>query len=145
MKREDYLRKLKRKEVEEGYPFYPHQFIRELAVMMFIVGFLILLAGNLPAPLYQQADPFKPPEVVYPEWYFLWLYGFLKFSPEIWIISSKTIGIVIPALILLIVFFLPFWDRKPEKSPRKRMIGVTLGLLAIIGMIVLSVLSILIK
>ena len=75
-----------------------------------------------------------------PEWYFLFLFQLLKYFPG----SLEVIGvIVLPTLALLLLMALPFLDRGPKRTPSKRpwVIGVTA--LGFVGVIVLTVLSVL--
>jgi menaquinol-cytochrome c reductase cytochrome b/c subunit len=107
--------------VIKGEPFFPHQALREAFTGTLLVAGLVLLATFLPAPLLEEADPFVTPSPIFPEWYFLSVFGFLKF----WVwdlgpIPAKLIGVVAPGLIVGLIFLLPFIDRGPERHPAKR-------------------------
>lgn len=113
-----------------GEPFFPHHVLREAFVGCLVLGALILLATFLPAPLLEKADPFVTPSPIFPEWYFLPMFGFLKF----WVwnigpIPAKIIGIVAPGIAVGIAIILPFIDRSPAKHPLKRPISTSLGIL----------------
>jgi quinol-cytochrome oxidoreductase complex cytochrome b subunit len=103
------------KQIEgESIPFYPDHVKIEfyvtlgILVLVFIVGILGL---TIPVGLDAPADPLNTPEHVKPEWYFLALYQLLKYIP-------KTAGAVAPVIAVLALMLWPFFDRKPDKSPR---------------------------
>jgi ubiquinol-cytochrome c reductase cytochrome b subunit len=97
--------------------FWPDQVLKDavacLAVLAAVV-FLILRPrlfgghGAMGAELGAPADPSEPYSAARPEWYFLFLFQFLKFFPgttEIWG------AIVIPGLVMLIIFLMPLFGR----------------------------------
>src|SRR3990172_8160000 len=99
-----------------GLPFFPHFLLREVVVMCLIAGGLILLASIYPASLLKPADPFDTPSPIYPEWYFLYVFGFLKF----WIydvgpIPAKIIGVTLPMVLWYgLLILVPFIDSNPS-------------------------------
>lgn len=126
---------------EETIPFFPNYVILEVIVAYLVLGLLIVLASLFPAGLEEPADPFKTPMHIKPEWYFLWVYQFIKVPPLLLGPgrASELTGICIPAVALLFLVLLPFWDRNPERHPRRRPMGM--GVLVLVGllMVVLSV------
>jgi quinol-cytochrome oxidoreductase complex cytochrome b subunit len=68
-----------------------------------------------------------------PEWYFLFLYQMLKYV-------SKTAGVVIPVVGLIVLTIWPFLDRREDtiKARRIRWILVAIALSAIIALTVLG-------
>jgi cytochrome b6-f complex subunit 4 len=117
---------------KDTIPFYPDHLSTEVKVMIGIVV-LALLVGILgmlfPVGLQPPADPMDTPAHVKPEWYFLALYQLLKFIP-------KTIGALIPVLLVLVLALWPFFDRKQDtkKATRIRLIAVTAGLILLIAL-----------
>ena len=95
-------------------PFWPDQALRNAVACLAVMAALLFLivrhrlaspAGTLGAPLGPPADPSEPYSAARPEWYFLFLYQFLKYFPgdrEIWG------AIVIPGLVMAILFLMPF-------------------------------------
>lgn len=89
--------------------FWPDQVLKDavacLAVLAVILFFIIRHHGaDLGAP----ADPSEPFSAARPEWYFLFLFQFLKYFPggtEIWG------AIVIPTLLIALIFLMPFFGR----------------------------------
>jgi ubiquinol-cytochrome c reductase cytochrome b subunit len=105
------------------------------AVLLII---LACLAHFAPVPLGPRAAPTSPGYVPRPEWYFLPLFQWLKYWPG----SRAVIGIVVvPALVLALLAFAPFWDRNPSRLIWRRWpsVGIFLGVLA--SIIALGLLS----
>ncbi len=126
---------------EDTIPFFPNYIILEVIVSFIVLAGLIVLASVLPTGLEEQADPFNTPEHIKPEWYFLWIYQFIKVPDKI--VGSGVLagllGIAIPAIGILLLILLPFLDRKPERHPRQRKLAMTgLGLIMAL-MVALSI------
>ncbi len=119
-------------------PFFPGQVLRDFAFGLAIVGLLFALAIWQPAGLGPRANPNSPTYVPRPEWFFLPLFQWLKY----WHGPASVIGIVVtPALLVLLLFSLPFIDRSPERHPFRRPLilgGATLLLGGLVGLGVLS-------
>ncbi|MCZ7356628.1 MAG: hypothetical protein O8C66_04755 [Candidatus Methanoperedens sp.] len=120
-----------------GLPFFPHFVLREVVVMCLIAGSLILLASLYPAGLLKPADPFDTPTPIYPEWYFLYVFGFLKFwTFDVGPLPAKIIGVTVPMILWYgLLILVPFIDRNPSSDIRKRKIAVALGVIALIGVL----------
>ncbi|HLB71777.1 MAG: hypothetical protein OIN88_05990 [Candidatus Methanoperedens sp.] len=127
-----------------GLPFFPHFVLREVVVMCIVAGFLLILASVYPASLLKPADPFDTPSPIYPEWYFLYVFGFLKF----WIydvgpIPAKIIGVTLPMVLWYgLLILVPFIDRNPSTDIRTRKVAVTLGIIALLGVLYFTYYSI---
>ncbi|CDQ19512.1 menaquinol-cytochrome c reductase cytochrome b/c subunit [Halobacillus karajensis] len=112
--------------------FWPNFLLKEWLVgAVFLIGFLILTAAH-PSPLEQQADPNNASYIPLPDWYFLFLYQFLKyqFAGGDYIVLG---AIVMPGLAFGALLLAPFLDRGPERRPHKRPIAVGLMLLGFIA------------
>ena len=120
-----------------GLPFFPHFILREVVVMCLIAGSLILLASLYPASLLKPADPFTTPTPIYPEWYFLYVFGFLKFwTFDIGPIPAKIIGVTAPMVLWYgLLILVPFIDRNPSTELRNRKVAVALGIIALLGVV----------
>lgn len=138
--------KVKKNEVEAdrrepvrvtGFPFFPHFILREVVVMCLIAGSLILLASLYPAGLISPADPFTTPTPIYPEWYFLYVFGFLKFwTFDVGPIPAKIIGVTVPMVLWYVLLILvPFIDRNPSTELKNRKVAVALGVIALLGIL----------
>src|SRR5437016_2565951 len=94
--------------------FWPDQVLKDsvaclavLATVLFlIVGPRLFSAqGSLGPDLGAPADPSEPYSAARPDWYFLFLFQFLKFFPA----QTEIIGaIIIPSLAMLVIFLMPF-------------------------------------
>src|SRR3989441_1911316 len=123
--------------------FWPDQVLNDavaclavLAAVLFLVlrPWLFHTGGDLGAELAAPADPAETYSAARPEWYFLFLFEFLKFFPggtEIWG------AIVIPGLVLLIIFLMPIIGR--WKLGHRFNVGLSCSLLA--GIIFLTFLA----
>jgi ubiquinol-cytochrome c reductase cytochrome b subunit len=91
--------------------FWPDQVLKDavaclavLATVLFLIvrhGMSSASGAELGAP----ADPSEPYSAARPDWYFLFLFQFLKFFPA----QTEIIGaIVIPSLAMLVIFLMPF-------------------------------------
>jgi ubiquinol-cytochrome c reductase cytochrome b subunit len=97
-----------------------------------IFAMVVIVAFFYNAPLEHHADPQKTPLDTKAPWYFLWIQGMLKLG------DPALMGIVLPTLIFLLLFAVPYIDRNPYRMMNKRPIAVTLGLLFVVGVLVLS-------
>jgi len=94
--------------------FWPDQVLKDTVACLAVLAAVLFLivrhrlgspSGPLGAELGAPADPSEPYSAARPEWYFLFLFQFLKFFPaetEIWG------AIVIPTLVMGILFLMPF-------------------------------------
>ncbi|MFN7798719.1 cytochrome b, partial [Gemmatimonas sp.] len=92
---------------DEG--FWPEQVLRDavacLAVFAAVLWFAVREHG---APLGAPADPAEQFAAARPEWYFLFLFQFLKYFPG----KTEIIGaIILPTLVLLLIVAMPFLGR----------------------------------
>lgn len=97
-----------------------------------LAGMVIAVATFFSAPLETHADPLKTPLHTTAPWYFLWLQGMLK-------LGDKTLwGVVIPTIIFLLLFAVPYIDVGPSRLAKKRKFGISVGIFTIVLLVVLS-------
>jgi quinol-cytochrome oxidoreductase complex cytochrome b subunit len=113
-------------------PFFPNYLLDEVIAWYVILALIIVLASLFPGGLEERADPFKTPPHVKPEWYFLALYQALKLVPRI-------VGVTAPIVGILILFVVPFLDRNPQRTWRRRPIAVGLSIVVLVATVVLSI------
>ena len=126
---------------EDTIPFFPNYIILEVIVSFLVLAGLIVLVTLLPTGLEEKADPFSTPQHIKPEWYFLWIYQFIKVPPLIVGpgVLANLAGIFIPAIGILLLILLPFLDRKAERRPRKRKLAMVITALILLIFVALSI------
>jgi quinol-cytochrome oxidoreductase complex cytochrome b subunit len=126
---------------EDTLPFFPNYIILEVIVAYIVLAVLIVLAAVLPAGLEDKANPFSTPQHIKPEWYFLWIYQFIKLPPYLLGpgVAAELTGIFIPAIGILLLILLPFLDRKPQRHPRQRKLAMAITGLIIAIFVALSI------
>jgi len=129
--------------------FWPDQVLKDavamLAVMAVVLGVILMPAlramlagepivtGHLGAELGAPADPSQPYAAARPEWYFLFLFQFLKVF-EGWGASGEFLGaIVVPGLTLGLMFLMPIIGR--WKLGHRFNVAFTLAILAGAGLL----------
>jgi quinol-cytochrome oxidoreductase complex cytochrome b subunit len=113
---------------KETIPFFPNYILLEVIVSYLLLALLIALATLLPTGLEEKADSFLTPAHIKPEWYFLWIYQFIK-VPSMVIgpgVAAELAGIFIPAVGIVFLVILPFLDRKAERRPRRRKLAMVI-------------------
>ena len=128
---------------EDTIPFFPDHVKTEFYVVLGILALVVIIAiGGLikPVGLGEPADPLNTPLHVKPEWYFLSLYQVLKKIPAVVLgIQGKTIGVVIPIVLVGLIFLWPFIDLKPDASKRVYWIRLAFVIFAILAIIALTI------
>jgi len=110
--------------------FVPNFLLKEWMVgVVFMVGVLALVISE-PAPLGYPADPTKTDFIPMPDWYFLFLYQFLKYpyaSNEYIVLGT----VVVPGLMFGGLMLAPFLDTGKERRFYRRPIASALMLLTV--------------
>ncbi|PYI54897.1 c-type cytochrome [Paenibacillus flagellatus] len=122
--------------------FVPNFLLKEWMVgAVVLVGVLVLVMQE-PAPLGYPADPLNTGFIPMPDWYFLFLYQFLKYP----YVSGNTFKIFMGSIVFPGIFFgalmlAPFLDTGKERRFYKRPIASSLMFLSLIACIHLTVVS----
>ncbi len=128
---------------EDTIPFFPDHVKTEFYVVLGILAIVVIIAiAGLfkPVGLGDPADPLNTPLHVKPEWYFLSLYQVLKKIPAMVLgIQGKTLGVVFPILLVVVLFLWPFIDTKPDKTLRTYWIRLAFSIFAILLIIGLTI------
>ncbi|ELZ32547.1 menaquinol-cytochrome c reductase cytochrome b subunit precursor [Halogeometricum pallidum JCM 14848] len=129
-----------------GLPAFPNQAAVSVVVFFLTLATLAVLGGFLPVHNIAEYGPNNPagtPELIMPDWFLMWVYGFLKLLPS-WMsftvpvagvhVSTEFIGgIVLPTLVFGAVAVWPFVDYRadpvhftanPLDRPRQTAVGV---------------------
>ncbi|HEX5505216.1 MAG TPA: cytochrome bc complex cytochrome b subunit [Thermomicrobiales bacterium] len=141
-----------------GVPFLPYQALLAGELLLLTLGGLFLLSAFLPVhPLDAYGPPGPATPAVKPDWYLLWLFGFVKLVPNRLafplpggMIGPEFVGgVAFPALILGALTLAPWLDRTnrratkryeylepPAQSPAR--LGWGVGVLSYVGMLILA-------
>ncbi len=120
--------------------FIPNFLLKEWMVgVVVLVGFLVLTIAH-PAPLGYPADPLNAAFIPMPDWYFLFLYQFLKYPyvSEQYIVLG-TVGI--PGVAFGALLLAPFLDTGKERRFYRRPIASALMIVALIAVSYLTKVS----
>jgi quinol-cytochrome oxidoreductase complex cytochrome b subunit len=123
-------------------PFFPNHVLRQAIQFVLLFALLILLSSLVPAPMLPKADPFETPEYVKPAWYFLGAYQFLKISEKLAFLgpwAPKVIGVLAQGLGAMVLWFLPFWDRNPERHPDRRPTAIRIGIALVFFFLIMTI------
>ena len=124
---------------QEGVKFWPDIIYKDLLVSLGFFIILIGLATFVGVAFEPKADPSDSTYVPRPEWYFLFLFEFLKFVPG----KIEWVGtFVIPVIGILVLFALPFLDRNPLRHWKNRLTGISIMGVVVLGMVGLTVRSV---
>lgn len=123
---------------EAGESFYPFYLAKDVAAVLVVFAALALVAWRFPAGVGQFPDPTDTNYNPRPEWYFLFLFQFLKYFPGK---LEPVAAVVIPAAGIIALILLPFVDRKMIRHPLHRpLVSIGAGC-AMVGVIALTVLG----
>jgi menaquinol-cytochrome c reductase cytochrome b/c subunit len=133
-----------------GKAFYPHAMFHDTVMSLVVVSVIVALAAiwyytsgeepgeaGLLGPRYtEEADPGTTSFVPRPDWYFFFLFYLLRIFkwPESVILG--TIGI--PTIALILLFAVPFLDRRRERRLVRRPVAIVASLLVIASMGILT-------
>jgi ubiquinol-cytochrome c reductase cytochrome b subunit len=125
----------KPKKQEKTGSFWPDQTFKDLLVFGLILVVLVCLSAFVRAPITGPADPLDNSYSPKPEWNFLFLYEALKAFKGSW----EWVGtVVIPALLVLLLFAVPFIDRNEKRNPFRRPIAMLGGFMFVTVILVLT-------
>jgi ubiquinol-cytochrome c reductase cytochrome b subunit len=109
--------------------FFPKQLFKDSLFFLFVFVALITVSTLAPAALGPQAKPGSD-FLARPPWYFLPLFQLLKyFSGPLTLIPT----FLVPGFLFLLLFLLPFIDRRQERHPLKRPLATTTLALLLLG------------
>jgi len=127
--KEEYLREYSILKAQ-GKPFWPYAVTKDAVMACVVMAAIITMSLVLGAELGSKANPTTTTYVPRPEWYFFFLFELLRVIKPPSMVGMATIGI--PTICMILLFLLPFYDRKPERRPERRPIATLTGI-AVIG------------
>ncbi|WEL17536.1 Cytochrome b subunit of the bc complex [Halorhabdus sp. SVX81] len=138
-----------------GLPAFPNQAAVSAVVFFVTLATLSALAGFLPVHNIAEYGPNNPagtPALIMPDWFFMWLYGFLKVLPSslgfhlgpIEISAEFLGGVALPSLVFLAVFAWPFIDRRRDSvhftaDPFERPVQTGVGVAGVVFIMIASI------
>ena len=138
-----------------GLPAFPNQAAVSAVVFFLTLAALSLLAGFLPVHNIAEYGPNNPagtPALIMPDWFFMWLYGFLKVLPSslgfhlgpIEVSAEFLGGVALPSLVFLAVFAWPFIDRRRDSvhftaDPFQRPVQTGVGVAGVVFIMIASI------
>ncbi len=127
-------------EQKKMIPFFPNFVLRDVLLWLIILNILLFLAVLFPWELGPKADPFvSAPEGIRPEWYFMFMFQFLKMLPaHIGFMEGEVAGILFFTLGGLVWLLTPLWAFKKRG---KVDIMLLCGLLVIAFILVMTVIG----
>ena len=132
-----YLDKYKRAKAE-GVKFYPDIIYKDLLISFALFMLLVGLAIHVGVKAEPPADPSDSAYIPRPEWYFLFLFQMLKYFPG----QLEWIGtVILPAIAVLALFLLPFYDRSPFRHWKKRKLAVSVMSAIVVGIVALTIIA----
>jgi len=69
-----------RRRVFVGHPFWPTEVLRDSIILAAIVMIIAFYSWIIPPPLHNAADPYAQAGFVFPDWYVLFSYGYLRWG-----------------------------------------------------------------
>ncbi len=135
--KQEYMKKYKMLK-EQGVPFFPDVVFKDAVVWLAVFLLMSALAVFVGVHMEGKANPNDTTYIPRPEWYFLFLYQYLKYWPG----SLEPIAAtVIPGIAILLLFFLPFYDTNPKRHPLNRPVATTIMTIIVIAMVALTYIS----
>ena len=122
---------MKRARADGERYLYPHLLFEIFCIVILVIEGVFILATLFPPILRRQVDfafQFSPK----PAWYFLPLYELVKYFPGKLVFLGAS---VLPLLLALLLYAVPWLDRAPETDPRRRLrplLGALLLALAVL-------------
>lgn len=123
---------------QKGVKFWPDIIYKDLVVsfglFILLIGMAIFIGVAKEAP----ADPNDTSYIPRPEWYFLFLFEFLKYVPGAieWVGTAILPGIAVLALLLL-----PLLDKNTKRHWQNRKVGISIMGIIVLGIVALTIMA----
>ncbi len=125
---------------DETMGFFPDQVVADLAVSAALLAIIVALSYLVPAPLTEPVDISTTTYVPRPEWFFMFYDQMLMFFPGYALIPFG--GVVIPTLVFILFFAIPWLDKEPVHSPLRRPFVTVVAFLVILVVVTNMILAI---
>jgi quinol-cytochrome oxidoreductase complex cytochrome b subunit len=121
-------------EEEDAVFSYPYAFFREAIALMVTVTGIMAISLFFHAPLEELANPARTPNPAKAPWYFLGLQELVSHSALLG-------GVVAPALMVIALLAIPYFDRNPSRHPADRKWALWLFSIFVVANLVLIVIG----
>jgi len=134
-----------------AFPTWPHEMIRNLALVSFFVGMIIFLSAALPPHIGPPADSSTTPPVILPDWYLYWSFGLLKLgplNPEISLLggqkllADRTYGVLANVVVVGFVAMVPFLNKGAARRPVEQPFWAAVGMSGVVFAFTIAALSV---
>jgi quinol-cytochrome oxidoreductase complex cytochrome b subunit len=134
-----------------GFPTWPHETIRNLAIAIFFVGIMVFIAALMPPHFGYPANPGSTPAIILPDWYLYWSFGLLKLNPlnpELAVlggnilIGNEFLGIVAHGVLFGFISLVPFLNKGNARRPVEEPFWAAVGMTGVVLSLTLAVLAI---
>jgi len=134
-----------------AFPTWPHEMIRNLALVSFFVGMIIFLSAALPPHIGPPADSSSTPAVILPDWYLYWSFGLLKLgplNPDISLLggqklmADRTYGVLANLVVVGFVAIVPFLNKGSARRPVEQPFWGAVGMSGVVFAFTVAVLSV---
>jgi menaquinol-cytochrome c reductase cytochrome b/c subunit len=119
---------------DETMGFFPGQVVVDLISSTVLMGVVVFLSYVVPVPLTEPAEISTTTYVPRPEWFFFFYDQMLMFFPGYALISFG--GVVIPTLVFVVFFAVPWLDKEPGHSPLRRPFMSIIAFLVILTVVI---------
>jgi quinol-cytochrome oxidoreductase complex cytochrome b subunit len=125
-------------ENRKGKIFFPDVVIDQLIVILIVIFVFVALATFYPSSIEENADPFNPPNIIKPVWYFLANHNIIKIGDYLLGKSLRSVAILFQIIVFIFFLFLPWIDKSKERHLKKRLGIIIIGTFMILGYIILT-------
>jgi quinol-cytochrome oxidoreductase complex cytochrome b subunit len=134
-----------------GFPTWPHETVRNLALTSFFVGMIVFLSATLPPHIGAPANPSTTPAIILPDWYLYWSFGLLKLgplNPELSVLggqkllADRTFGVLANVVVVGFIAVVPFLNKGSARRPVEQPFWAAVGVGGVVFAFTLSVLSV---
>lgn len=134
-----------------GFPTWPHEMIRNLAITSFFLGMMFFVSAAMPPHIPDPADPSSTPFVILPDWYLYWSFGLLHLdpiNPNLAILggdklmSDRVYGVMANLVVVGFIAIVPFLNKGSARRPVEEPFWGALGAAGVVFAITISILPI---
>lgn len=133
-----------------GFPAWPHETIRNLALASFFVGMILFLSSTLPPHIAKPANSAQTPGIILPDWYLYWSFGLLKLgplNPKLALLGGKklmadrTYGVLANLVVVGVIAIVPFLNKGSARRPVEQPFWAAVGVSGVVFAITIAALS----